>query len=355
MKNSNNDIIRVDGSYGEGGGQILRTSLMLSTHLGKPLEIINIRKNRRTPGLMPQHLTAVRACQKICGAEVKGDSYRSEKLYFRPGKVRPGKYSFDIAAEKRSAGSAALVLQTMALPLFLVKGGSTIKVKGGTHVPWSPPATYLKQVFFPMLARLGLYSNIKILRWGFYPEGGGELLLQIKRSSQKIKCLDFSERGKLKRVTGLSAVANLPNSIAERQKKRALEMLREHGLRANIATKEARSRGKGTVLFLTAEYENVVAGFSRLGEKGKAAEIVAEEACQDMIDFNGKNVAIGHNLADQILPYLALTRNKFVLNVSNLTTHLLTNLWVISRFLDVQIDIKGPRDLPGIITVEPKS
>lgn len=351
----NDQTVRIDGSYGEGGGQILRTSLALATHLQRPLEIINIRHNRKTPGLMPQHLTAVRALQKICAAEVKGDRHKSEKLYFNPGKVRPGKYSFDIAAEKRSAGSASLVLQTVALPLFMIPGGSTLKIKGGTHVPWSPPATYLKQVFFPMLARLGLYSQVKILRWGFYPEGGGEINLMIKRGPSHAKCRDFVDRGKLIRVTGLSAVANLPPSIADRQKRRALEMLKENGIGANIATKEARSPGKGTMLFLTAEYENCLAGFSRLGEKGKPAEIVAEEACQDLIDFAGKNVAIGHNLADQLIPYLCLTHKKFTLEVSNLTTHLLTNLWVVSRFLDVRIDIRGAQGLPGTITVTPKS
>jgi RNA 3'-terminal phosphate cyclase (ATP) len=349
------NVIRVDGSYGEGGGQILRTSLMLATHLQKTLEIVNIRKNRKTPGLMPQHLTAVRALQKICNADVRGDRIKSEKLYFRPGKVRPGKYSFDIAAEKRSAGSTSLVLQTVAFPLFMIPGVSTLKVKGGTHVPWSPPATYLKQVFFPTLAKMGLYSHFKILRWGYYPEGGGEISLQIKRSSSHLKTLDFTRRGKMIHVTGLSGASNLPMSIAERQKRRALELLRENGIDANINVKDARATGKGTILFLTVEYENCIAGFSRLGEKGKAAEIVAEEACQDLIDFDGKNVGIGHNLADQLLPYLVLTRKRFTLDVSNLTTHLLTNLWIISRFVNVKIDIRGAQGLPGTIIVEPKT
>jgi len=349
-----NNLVRVDGSYGEGGGQILRTSLMLATHLGKTLEIVNIRKNRKTSGLMPQHLTAVRALQKICEAETEGDTLRSEKLLFKPNRVKPGKYSFDIASEKKSAGSASLVLQTVAFPLFFAQGSSTLRVQGGTHVPWSPPATYLKQVFFPMLARLGLYSHIKIMRWGFYPEGGGEIILQIKRSNAPIKNLDFIERGKLVQVTGLSAVANLPMTIAERQRRRATEMLLEKGIKSSIAVKEARARGKGTILFLTAEYENVIAGFSCLGEKGKPAESVAEEACQELINFEGKNVGIGHHLADQLLPYLCLSNKKVCLDVSVLTTHLLTNLWVISRFLPVIVDVQGTPGLPGRVMVMPK-
>ena len=148
------ELIRIDGSFGEGGGQMVRTSLALATHLRTPIEIVNIRKSRRTPGLMPQHLTAVRACRKICGADVKGDHTKSESLQFYPKRVRPGKYTFDIAEERRSAGSATLVLQTILLPLFFAGGESSVKVKGGTHVPWSPPATYLKQVFLPTLGRM---------------------------------------------------------------------------------------------------------------------------------------------------------------------------------------------------------
>jgi RNA 3'-terminal phosphate cyclase (ATP) len=348
------DVIRIDGSYGEGGGQIVRTSLALATHLCRPIEIVNIRKSRRTPGLMPQHLTAVRACRKICGAEVKGDHIRSENLTFYPKRVRPGKYTFDVAEERRSAGSASLVLQTILLPLFFAGGESSVKVKGGTHVPWSPPATYLKQVFLPALGRIGLHSQLKILRWGWYPEGGGEISCSV-RSAKGIRLYDYMERGKLVKVTGLSAVSNLQFSIAERQRRRAQQVLREAGYGANISAKDVRSPGKGTMLFLTAEFENILAGFSTLGEKGKPAEVVAEETVTKFIDFVGKDVCIGHNLADQLMPYLCLARRRFKLNVSALTTHLITNLWVIRKFFDFRIDMEGPMGFPGYVMIEPKS
>jgi len=333
---------------------MLRTSLALATHLCRPIEIVNIRKSRRTPGLMPQHLTAVRACRKICGAEVKGDHIKSESLKFYPKKVRPGKYTFDVAEERRSAGSATLVLQTILLPLFFAGGESSVKVKGGTHVPWSPPATYLKQVFLPTLATIGLHSQIKISRWGWYPEGGGEISCSV-RSAKGIRLHDYMDRGKFVRITGLSAVSNLQYSIAERQRRRAQQVLKESGYGANISSKEVRSPGKGTILFLTAEFENILAGFSSLGEKGKPAEVIAEETVAKFIDFMGKDVCIGHNLADQLLPYLCLARRAFKLNVSALTSHLLTNLWVIKKFFDLHIETKGPMGYPGYITVRPKS
>jgi RNA 3'-phosphate cyclase len=348
-----NEVIRIDGSFGEGGGQILRTSLALATHLCRPLEVVNIRKSRKTPGLMPQHLTAVRACRKICGAEVVGDKIKSDTLKFYPKKVKPGKYTFDVAEGRRSAGSASLVMQTIMLPLFFAGGESHVKVKGGTHVPWSPPATYLRQVFVPMLGRLGLDAQIKVHKWGWYPEGGGEISCSI-RSAKGIKLHDYMERGKFVRLTGLSAVANLQMSIAERQRRHARQALKEAGYGANITVRQVRSQGKGTILFLTAEFENVLAGFSSLGVKGKPAEEIAEETATMFIDFIGKDVCVGQHLADQMLPYLCLARRRFKINVSAITPHLITNLWVIKKFFNLRVEIEGPVGFPGYITVSPK-
>ena len=163
-------MIHIDGSQGEGGGQILRTALSLSALLGLPVTIENIRANRPKAGLRPQHLTAVKALKEICGAEVEGMAVDSRRIAFRPGRVRPGNYFFDVG----TAGSVTLILQALLLPLALAPGPSRIKLRGGTHVPWSPPYHYLAEVFLPTLALMGIQTAVRLGKWGWYPKGGGE-------------------------------------------------------------------------------------------------------------------------------------------------------------------------------------
>ncbi|MBI5379383.1 MAG: RNA 3'-terminal phosphate cyclase, partial [Nitrospirae bacterium] len=285
-------MLRIDGSYGEGGGQILRTALALSCVTGQPFTLYNIRKGRPKPGLQPQHLTCVRAAQTVTAARVTGEVLGSTQLTFEPGPVRPGEYRFDVAETRGSAGSVTLVLQTLLLPLALasdrqapfplppggggrrrVGGESTssqITVLGGTHVPWSPPAHYLREVFFPLLARLGIHATLEIRRWGWYPQGGGEVAVRIQPTTA-IAPLNWEQGGEVKRIFGVSAAANLPRSIAERQRDRALAVLRAKGLEARIAIEEAPSPGKGTIFFLAAEREQGWGGASALGAIGKRA------------------------------------------------------------------------------------
>ncbi|MBM4137811.1 MAG: RNA 3'-phosphate cyclase, partial [Nitrospira sp.] len=209
-------MIEIDGSYGEGGGQILRTSLSLSCLLQKPIRIFNIRRGRKKPGLMPQHLTCVRAATLISNAEVKGDSEGSTELIFRPEEVKSGDYYFDIG----TAGSTSLLLQSLLPPLIFSEGKSTIILKGGTHVPFSPPFQYLSDVFVPMLDKLGIKLSLRIESYGFYPKGGGKITVEIHPLSGRIfaKHLLFLDRGKIKSLKGVSGVGNLPLTIAERQR-----------------------------------------------------------------------------------------------------------------------------------------
>jgi RNA 3'-terminal phosphate cyclase (ATP) len=169
-------VLTIDGSYGEGGGQVLRTSLALSAITGTPVQIEGIRAGRRKPGLRPQHLTCVRAAAKVCGAKVEGAKLNAQALTFRPqDSPRAGTYTFDVAqaAKGGSAGSVSLILQTVLLPLALAEGTSQIMLKGGTHVAWSPPFDYLKRVYLPTLARIGIRAKVRIEKWGWYPVGGG--------------------------------------------------------------------------------------------------------------------------------------------------------------------------------------
>lgn len=350
--NAKTDLfLRVDGSFGEGGGQILRTSLSLSTLLGKPVEVINIRKNRKFPGLMPQHLTAVKACQSICDAKIDGAVINSEKLWFTPGKIRHGQYSFDVAESKKSAGAATLVLQTILLPLLFAKGESNLIVKGGTHVPWSPPASYLKQVFLPVLGLMGCQTFIKINRWGWYPEGGGEIACRI-RPVDKLVPRQFAKRGQLLKIYGISAISNI-GGVGDRQMKASQKFLKAANLDAEMRVKEVPASGKGSIVFLTAEFENVRAGFSTLGEKGLPAEKVAESAVNELKSFLGKTVCLDHYLADQLIPYVALCGARVEMNVSRITNHLLTNLWVVKKFLPIRYELKGPLNYPGTLIIEP--
>ncbi len=352
-KNESSSYIRVDGSFGEGGGQILRTSITLSTHLGVPVEIVNIRKNRKYPGLMPQHLTAVKACQSICSGQTEGAEINSERLFFKPGKVKAGKYSFNVAEFKRSAGSATLIFQTVLLPLLFARKESMVTIQGGTHVPWSPPANYIRQIFLPVLGRLGCQTFFKIRKWGWYPEGGGEIQCRIKPLRQ-LKSCQFNQRGKLRRIQGLSAVSNVGNNVAERQAKSCQKALRVLKLRADIKTHEVAGPGKGSLCFLSAEFERVRAGFTTLGEKGLSAEKVGAATVEELEAFLGKKVCLDTHLADQLLPYVALIGERIEMNVSRITKHLLTNLWVVKKFLPIDYTLRGPLDLPGTLIIEPK-
>jgi RNA 3'-terminal phosphate cyclase (ATP) len=344
--------LQIDGNYGEGGGQILRTTLSLSCLLKKPVEISNIRQGRKMPGLQPQHLTSVNACKRISDAEVEGNKLRSMALKFNPQKVTGGDFIFDVAEEKRSAGSTSLILQSLFLPLSLSQQSSEITVLGGTHVPWSPPFDYLKDVFSPMLERLGCRTDLHIMKWGWYPEGGGEVHCTI-HPAEKLTSLNLAERGRLLNLRGISVVSNLPTSIAERQRNQALKILRQKGFSAEVKIVQAPSVGQGTFFFLKAEFEKSVAGFGALGAIGKRAEKVAEEACQELLQFMQTSAAVDPHLADQLIPYLALADGQSSLNISRISKHLLTNIWVVQQFLPAKITVEGIEGSEGRVTVTP--
>ena len=344
--------LQIDGNYGEGGGQILRTALSLACILKKPVEIVNIRKGRRIPGLQPQHLTSVTACKRISRAEVEGDQLQSVSLRFSPREITGGEFSFDVAEKKRSAGSTSLILQTLFLPLSRCEGGSNIKVLGGTHVPWSPPFHYLREIFAPAVKKLGCGIELDISKWGWYPKGGGEVRCTIEPTA-KFSAIDLTERGKLLKLSGVSAVSNLPDSIAERQRSQAMRVLKGKGLSPDIELVQAPSIGQGTFFFLKAEFENSVAGFGALGERGKRAEKVAQEACDDFLLFMQSDAAVDPHLADQLIPYLALADGKSTFTVSKISKHLLTNIWVVKQFLKTEISVEGREGAEGKVMVGP--
>lgn len=345
-------MVHIDGTFGEGGGQILRTSLALSCVLGRPMEITNIRTARKNPGLQPQHLTAVMAAATIAGAEVQGAELSSTTLEFRPNRTSGGTYHFNIAEKKGSAGSTSLVLQTILLPLCFADQASLVTVQGGTHVPWSPSFHYLQAIVAPLLSRLGVHAEFSIQSWGWYPIGGGQVAVRIT-PARALRPLTVTDRGRLLRVSGISSVSNLPGHIATRQRDRALAILGRQGIDASIETLSAPSAGKGSFLFLSAELEHFSAGFGSLGAIGKRAEEVADEACDELLSHLRAQGALDQHLADQVVPWLAFCEGPSEFTTSRVTRHLLTNLWVVRQFMDIDVQVEGSEGEEGRVLMHP--
>jgi RNA 3'-terminal phosphate cyclase (ATP) len=343
-------MIEIDGSIGEGGGQVLRSALTLSLLTGQAFQLTRIRESRPRPGMFPQHLAAVQAAAQITGAGVSGDRIGSHELHFVPGSLRPGRYHFDIG----TAGATSLVLQTLLLPLALAPARSSLSISGGTHVPWSPCFHYLDWHWRPLLARLGIAFRLELAMAGFYPQGGGELRAEIPGGARP-RGLDLRERGRLQRLRGLSAVANLPLAIAERQRSQALRRLgvriAEPGVHIDVVPLAARS--PGTLLLLLAEFEHSQACFFALGARGKRAERVADEAVDELFAFLDGAGVVDRWMADQLLLPLALAAGESGFRTAEVSTHLLTNAAVIRAFLPVRIAVDGALGQPAMVRVQP--
>lgn len=340
------NAVEIDGSLGEGGGQILRTALSLSCITGRPLRLFNIRKGRKRPGLMPQHITCVNAAAGISHARVSGNERGSAELTFVPDRINPGDYTFDI----QTAGSCSLVFQTLLPPLILSGKQSDISIKGGTHVPFSPTYDYISDVFLPMLGSLGIKADASIGRHGFYPKGGGEVRFRVY-PAKTIRGINLSTRGELLSVHGLSGVANLPLSIADRQQMSVIQNLPLSDVDLRVI--DVPSYGKGTFVFLECAYENALAGFSSLGERGKPAEAVGKEAAEQFKSFHNSSACLDPHLADQIVLYLSLAQEDSSFTTSRITQHLITNLLVIEKFLNIRYEIQGDLNEEGRVRLMP--
>ena len=345
-------MVEIDGAIGEGGGQVLRSALTLSIMTEQPTRIVNIRSRRSQPGLLPQHLKSVDAAAAISKAHVEGAHLGSTSLLFEPGEIRSGRYKFDIG----TAGSTSLVLQTIFLPLCKASSASTVIITGGTHVPWAPCHHFLAWHWLEMMKAIGFSADIKLDQAGFYPEGGGRITATIRPASG-ISPLRMVERGKPTGIHGLSAVANLSNEIAERQKRRALQRLQPQFPNVRIKIEQLPSKYKGTVLLLIAEYESnngyAQCCFYSLGQLGKPAERVADEAVDAFLTFRSTGAAVDQYLADQLLLPLAFASRDSEIHTSQITPHLLTNAEIIRLYMPSRIDIIGEAGQPGIVRMIP--
>lgn len=340
-------MIEIDGSTGEGGGQILRSALSLSVLTNQPFTITNIRANRPKPGLQPQHLKSVEAAGAICGAQISGNHLNSSELTFEPAALSAGEYQFDIG----TAGAATLVLQTIFIPLSFAKTASRITITGGTHVPWSPTYDYLELQWLPFMKRIGFDAEIHLLEAGFYPKGGGKILAEIHPAAPLIP-LKILSRGELKKIRGISGYANLPRSVAERQVTQAQKLLTRRGFESTIEIKELPARGINTIMLLLGVFEHSLCCYSALGARGKPAEKVAAEATEAFLHFIESDGVFDEYLADQLLLPFALARGHSQFKTPKITQHLLTNIEVIRTFLDTHISVDGKMGEAGMVQIE---
>lgn len=344
-------MIEIDGRHGEGGGQILRTALALSVLTGKPARIHHIRSRRTQPGLKPQHRMSAQAAAQICGGKLIGAELGADDLSLFPGRLQPGEYTFDVGALTTSAGSTSLIFQTVFLPLAFSGKTSRILLKGGTHVAWSPPSDYLEEVFLHAMAMMGVRAKLNLHRAGFYPIGGGEIEALLEPAHLPLRPLRIEERGGLKRLRVVSAAAHLPPSIAERQLKRAAELLGARALAPQREIRSLESPGKGTYCFIQADFENVRAGFSSVGAIGKRAERVGEEAAGAFLRYWNRTGALDRHLADQMALPMALAGGESVATLLEVTDHLKTNIWVVEQFLPVKFRIEENAGGSGTLRV----
>jgi RNA 3'-terminal phosphate cyclase (ATP) len=324
-------MVTIDGSFGEGGGQILRTSLSLSLVTGKPFSIHNIRAGRKKPGLMRQHLTAVNAAAEIGQAAIEGNRIGSQAFTFKPDMIKSGNYHFAIG----SAGSCTLVFQTI-LPALLIAGEpSEIILEGGTHNPFAPPFDFLGKAFLPVISRMGPKVDAVLEKPGFYPAGGGRFKVSINPAG--LKKIELLERGDIIHKTARASVANLPIKIANRELKVIREKL-EWGRELLKAVNVENSQGPGNILTVEIKSENITEVFTGFGEKGVSAETVAKRAVKPVQEYLAANVPVGRYLADQLLIPMALAGGGKFRTLSP-TRHTTTNAEIIKKFIDVDIAI----------------
>lgn len=326
-------VLAIDGSHGEGGGQLVRTACALAAITGTPFRLYNIHARRDPPGLAPQHLTAVRAVAELCAGSVEGLTPRSREIVFHPGKLRPGDYRFDVG----TAGSITLVLQACLPAAFAAKGPVTLRVTGGTDVRAAPPLDYLRFVFLPLLKRMGLHAEMNVRLRGYYPRGGGHVEVVVSPGTPRPLALETA--GALEAIEGAAHVANLPLHIVERMQQTAERRLRGYPnvrITPDVLGHD-RAFGPGGAIVLWARTANTLLGAGEVAQRGIPAEHIAETAVDALRAEIEAGVTLDLHAADQILLYCALARGASVFLARAWTSHAQTTAWLIEQFLPVRI------------------
>lgn len=333
-------MIEIDGAYGEGGGQIVRTAVALAAYLETPCRIKNIRKGRPTPGVRPQHAAGIRALAELCHAEVAGLHVGSAAVTFTPGRIAGGPLRIEVG----TAGAIGLILQTIMLPATKALSPLLLTIQGGTDVPWAPTIGYCQEVTLPVLSQMGYAGVIALGKRGYFPRGGGEVSVALKKSA--LSSLQLSEPGQIRMIQGRSHAADAlkQRRVAERQRETAMTSLKKLGAPCEIAVEygPAASPGSGIDLWAAANHSRL--GANALGARGKRAEEVGEEAATALIRQLNTGAALDEWMGDQILPFLAVAGGESRITVARVTDHLRTNLWVINHFLPIETQIKEEKN-----------
>ncbi|MCO6041760.1 RNA 3'-terminal phosphate cyclase [Thermococcus alcaliphilus] len=341
----------IDGSYGEGGGQILRTALALSVITGEAVKIINIRAKRPKPGLRPQHLYGVLALKELSNGEVRGAREGSTELEFYPQGIK----TKHIRVPIKTAGSITLVLQALLPAMVFADSEVTFEITGGTDVPWSPPVDYLKHVTLYALEKLGVRVELEIKRRGHYPRGGGLVVGKAYPWEEK-KPLVATKFKEIHSFEGISHAVRLPSHVAIRQAKAAREVLGRAYPSVPVKIKEEYYEagkdphlgpGSGIVVWVNTDVLRL--GGDALGERGKPAEVVGREAATELLEQLKTGHAVDKFLGDQLIPFLAFAGGEIW--VSEITKHLLTNIWVVEQFFGKVFEVEGKLGKPGKVKV----
>ena len=347
------ELVEIDGSYGEGGGQILRSSIALSALTLKPIRVFNIRAKRSNPGLRPQHMTAIKAVATLTKAKVKGLYKGSMDITFNPEKRLGGYFRFDIG----TAGSISLVLQALLPAAAFAIRPCTFEIIGGTDVMKAPPIDYVRFVLLPWLRKFGYEVSIELRRRGHYPRGGGRVIVRTM-PVKVLKAIRATERGSVVQIKGISHAVRLPSHVAIRQAKAAEDILKKAGyddIEINIEwypPNKDPHLGPGSAVVLWAITDRgFILGADSLGARGKPAEVVGKEAAEKLLSELKTGACADRHMGDMLIPFMAVAKGTSEISVSSLTLHTITNIHVTEKILGIKFDIHGKEGEPGRIKV----